>query len=290
MNYGITGNEQKNELWPVVARLTERLREEQITFHVSEKIGRGLRARSQWDEAVHREHTAADLRSECDLVISFGGDGSMLRTAHQMGEREIPILGVNLGHLGFLADVEVDQLFPVIEQLEAGNYRLEPRMVLRADLHTQEEEPPRWALNDFVFDKSGSASMIEIEVEVDGRPLNTYRADGLIMATPTGSTAYSLSAGGPIIQPGSGVITVTPIAPHTLTVRPVVLPENVQLTARVTTRGQPYVFAADGRSEIFEDGTMEVVVQRARHRVQLVKLPESDYFETLRSKLSWGRG
>ena len=290
MIYGITGNERKDALWPIVADFTEWLRDEGLTFRVAEKLASGLARRGHWSPDLTEEYGTDDLRPTCDLVISFGGDGTMLRTAHQMGEQEIPILGVNLGHLGFLADVEVEQLVSSIEQLEAGDYRLEPRMVLRANLKTQNGEPPRWALNDFVFDKSGSASMISIEVEVDGRALNTYRADGLIVATPTGSTAYSLSASGPIIQPGSGVITVTPIAPHTLTVRPVVLPQSARLTATVTTKGQPYVFAADGRSEIFEDGKMEVVVEKADHRVQLVKLPGSDYFQTLRSKLSWGQG
>ncbi len=290
MIYGITGNEKKEKLWPVVADLTTWLDEQRIPFRFPDKIAHGLADRELQDTDFCQRYAVSDLASTSDMIMSFGGDGTMLHTAHSLGTIEIPLLGVNLGRLGFLADVETDQLYRVVEQLEAGEYQIEARMVLEAHFGGIDDNNPRWALNDFVIDKSGSASMISIQVSVDGRPLNTYRADGVIVATPTGSTAYSLSAGGPIMEPGSGVIVVTPIAPHTLTVRPIVLPAASTVRATVTTGGQAYVFAADGRSEVIDTLDSALSIQRAEHRVHLVKLPGNDYFHTLRTKLSWGRG
>jgi NAD+ kinase len=290
MIYGITGNEQKEELWPIVADLTDWMDERQIPFRFPDKIAHGLADRELQDTEFCQQYAVSDLTSTADMIISFGGDGTMLHTAYSLGTREIPLLGVNLGRLGFLADVETDHLYRTIEQLEAGDYRIETRLVLEAQFTGIDDDASRWALNDFVIDKSGSASMISIRISVDGRPLNTYRADGVIVATPTGSTAYSLSAGGPIMEPGSGVIVVTPIAPHTLTVRPIVLPASSTIRATVTTGGQPYVFAGDGRSEIVETLDSALAIQRADHRVHLVKLTGNDYFHTLRTKLSWGQG
>lgn len=291
MIYGITGNEHKEKLWPVVADLTTWMDEHQIPFHFPDKIAHGLVDRELQDTEFCQRYAASDLISTSDIIISFGGDGTMLHTAYNVGTTEIPLLGVNLGRLGFLADVETEQLHRVIKQLEEGDYRVERRMVLEAHFEGGGgESTPRWALNDFVIDKSGSASMISIRISVNGRPLNTYRADGVIVATPTGSTAYSLSAGGPIMEPGSGVIVVTPIAPHTLTVRPIVLPASATVRASVTTGGQAYVFAADGRSEVIEHVDTALSIERAEHHVHLVKLPGNDYFHTLRTKLSWGQG
>jgi len=139
-----------------------------------------------------------------------------------------------------------------------------------------------------VIDRSGAAGLIEIEVTVDETPLNTYWADGLIIGTPTGSTAYSLSTGGPIIAPGVEAVILTPIAPHTLTVRPIVLPADVTITCRVLQNDQPYVFAADGRSTMFDEHDLEFSVEQAAHTVNLVKLPGQHFFHTLRSKLMWG--
>ena len=147
---------------------------------------------------------------------------------------------------------------------------------------------PSWALNDVVIAKTGTASMISIEAEVDGAYLNTYRADGLIVATPTGSTAYSLSADGPIIAPSSHVIVVTPIAPHTLTARPIVLPDTAAVTLRVVTPG-PYLIAVDGQSAVVEEPDMAITLRRASHVVRLVSSPSRDYFSTLRGKLKWGQ-
>jgi NAD+ kinase len=308
MHYGITGNTTKEQLWPHVADLIGWMRAEGLSFCLHAPIVDGLVARNLASEAACTRHTNRALAETCDVVLSFGGDGTMLRSAYTTGANDTPLLGINVGKLGFLADIEVGHVTEAIRELEAGRYRIEPRLTLEA--HLDGPEPVRaairaardgapspgddldaytdWALNEFVLDRSGASGLITIDVEVDGRPLNTYWADGLIFATPTGSTAYSLSTGGPLIAPGTDAIAVTPIAPHTLTVRPIVLPASATITARVATNGDAYVFGADGRTFVFEDPGLAVTIRRAEHTVNLVKLLDQDYFQTLRSKLMWG--
>ncbi len=175
-----------------------------------------------------------------------------------------------------------------IRSIEAGAYSLERRVVLEVEFDGGHGPERRWALNDVVVAKSGSASMIEIGSTVDGVFLNDYWADGLIIATPTGSTAYSLAAGGPLLTPKSGVLVVTPIAPHTLTTRPIVLPDSVEVRLEVSARSLPFLLACDGRSEVLEDA-LPIAIRRAAHSVRLVSLRGTDFFQTVRQKLSWGQ-
>jgi NAD+ kinase len=288
MVYGITGNPTKDELWDPVAEVISWFRKREHDFWIHEPIAEGLRERGLISPAVEQEHSVADVVQRGDLVLSFGGDGTLLRAAHLTGPNDTPLLGVNIGRLGFLADIEVEQLHEALESIVAGHYTVEERMVLEAQVDSNAPFDTEWAVNEFVVDRSGAAGLIKIEVEVDGTPLNTYWADGLIMATPTGSTAYSLSTGGPIIAPGVDAVILTPIAPHTLTVRPIVLPADSTITCRVLDDDQPYVFAADGRSTMFDEHELTFTVQRAPHTVNLVKLPDQHFFQTLRSKLMWG--
>lgn len=288
MIYGITGNARKDTLWHPVARLIQWLSHEELAFCLHPALARGLRDRDLIDAALLPLPVSNDLAQEADVVLSFGGDGTMLRTAHDTGINDTPLLGVNIGRLGFLADIEVETVQQAVAKMEAGDYRVERRMVLEATLPQGTDLDLHWALNEFVIDRSGATGMIKIEVIVDGTPLNTYWADGLIVATPTGSTAYSLSTGGPIIAPGCDAIILTPIAPHTLTVRPIVLPSTAEIQLRVLENTQPYVFAADGQSAVFERHDIAFRIRRAAHTVNLIKFPEQHYFKTLRSKLMWG--
>ena len=288
MVYGITGNPTKDALWAPLAELLRRLLGDDLEFWIHEPIADGLIERDLIDAAVCREHTVSNIAEAGDLVLSFGGDGTLLRTAHLTGPNDTPLLGVNIGRLGFLADIEIEQIHDAIDALEAGDYRVEERLVLEAHLASHSAFDTEWALNEFVLDRSGAAGLIQIEVAVNDTPLNTYWADGLIIGTPTGSTAYSLSTGGPIIAPGVEAVILTPIAPHTLTVRPIVLPADATITCQVSQNDQPYVFAADGRSTMFDEHGLEFSVERADHTVNLVKLPGQHFFHTLRSKLMWG--
>ncbi len=289
MTYGILGNASKDSIWEPLAHLTRWLYRHDLPFLLHRSLARGLEERGLVDAAFSSEHGSDDVAAHADLVLSFGGDGTLLRSAQQIGTRETPVLGVNVGRLGFLTRAEVSELEDVVALLEDGDYGVERRMVLEVRCEGADPDVPRWALNDFVIDKSGTASMIAIEAEVDGVFLNTYWADGLIVATPTGSTAYSLSVGGPIMAPASDVLVLTPIAPHTLTARPIVLPASATVTLRVTTRDHPFVVATDGVSAELDDDGVAFTLQRAAHAVCLVTLPERDYFTTIREKLSWGQ-
>ncbi|MFB6279949.1 MAG: NAD(+)/NADH kinase [Salinibacter sp.] len=288
MVYGITGNPTKGSLWDPLSALLDRLRADDLDFWIHDPIATGLEKRDLVDPAFCREHAVANVAEAADLVVSFGGDGTLLRTAHRTGPNDTPLLGVNIGRLGFLADIEIEHIHEAIDALEAGDYHVEERLVLGAELDSESDFGTQWALNEFVVDRSGAAGLIEIEVTVNGTPLNTYWADGLIIGTPTGSTAYSLSTGGPIIAPGAEAVVLTPIAPHTLTVRPIVLPADATITCQVLENDQPYVFAADGQSTMFEEHGLQFTVERAAHTVNLIKLPGQHFFHTLRSKLMWG--
>ena len=285
MIYGITGNVTKEEIWTPIAAFVSWLRASTIPFVLNQPIGTGLAERKLLSNDVAHFHSRANFAHESEVILSFGGDGTLLMTAHEVGARETPILGVNMGRLGFLADTEVNQLKDTVMRLDKGEYRIESRMVLEARYTRGEARETQWAVNDFVIGRSEKPQLISIEVSVDGAHLTNYWADGLIIATPTGSTAYSLSVGGPILVPGCGNMVLTPIAPHTLTVRPIVLPDSAVITVHVPAAS--FMLATDGRSTYFEEPAELLTIRRAQHSVKLIKLPEQDYFHTLRSKLRW---
>lgn len=288
MLYGITGNTTKERLWEPAATLVRYLRERDMRFCLKADIAEGLRQRGLI-EAGTALPCAEALGDEADLIFSFGGDGTLLRSAHEVGVSGTPILGINIGRLGFLASVEVSQLQETLDLLERQDFAVEDRLVLAAEVG---DEPPEhyWALNEIVIERGGPVGMIALDVAVDGTVLNRYWADGLIISTPTGSTAYSLAVGGPIVAPGSDVIILSPIAPHSLTVRPVVLPARSVIEARVVTSHPAYVLAADGVSTAPRHDNVRITIRRAAHTVKLVRLPGQHYFQTLRSKLVWGGG
>lgn len=289
MTYGITGNTTKDALWTPVSRLTQWLQRKGIAFTLHADVADGLVERGLVDPAFASEFGVSNVGGEADVLLSFGGDGTLLRTAHRADG--VPILGVNIGRLGFLTKAEVSEVEDAIEAIEAGASGVEERMTLDVEVEGADlGDVPTWALNDVVIDKSGTTSMIQVRATVDGSHLNTYWADGLVVATPTGSTAYALSVGGPILVPGSNVVAIAPIAPHTLTARPIVLPCDAELVLQVETRGHPFAFAVDGVSTLLDGGGDVVVrVRRASHAVRLVTLPDRDYFATIREKLSWGQ-
>lgn len=293
MAYGITGNTSKDGIWQPVAELTRWLHRHSLDFCVTQEIADGLLDRELVDLAFCSEYASADVAQQADVLLSFGGDGTLLKSAHAAGLDGPPILGVNVGRLGFLARVEVGGVIAAIEKVERGETGVENRLALAIEIEGDDsvlDDLYPWALNDLVVDKSGTASMIAVDASADGRFLNTYWADGLITATPTGSTAYALSVGGPIISPPADALVLAPIAPHTLTARPIVLPASCTLEIQVTTRDHPYVVAVDGRSRVIEsDDDLTIRVRRAEGSVRLVTLPGEDYFATVRDKLKWGQ-
>ena len=287
MLYGLTGNVTKDTLWAPVAALANALRADGRSFRLDPALAEGLAARGLVDADACAAASDPAFAVASDIVLSFGGDGTLLRTAHAIGPSETPILGVNIGRLGFLADIETQEIEQTLRAIDAGAFHVEARAILAAR-HEGAPFASPWAINEFSFERYGRAGLISLRVEADGAYLNTYWGDGLIVATPTGSTAYSLSVGGPIVSPMAGVVVLSPVAPHTLTVRPVVLPDTVRLSVQVQTRGTPFVVAADGVSHVVEAPAAAFTLERALHRLRLVRLNDQHFFHTLREKLMWG--
>ena len=224
---------------------------------------------------------------DADFVISMGGDGTFLRAASMVGSKQVPILGINTGRLGFLADVTAQEIDHTIQALYEGDYAVETRSVIEVSTSGQKLKGYRCALNDVAILKRDNASMITIHCTVNGDYLTTYQADGLIMSTPTGSTAYSLSNGGPIIVPGTHVFLLTAVAPHSLNVRPIVLSEDSEIQLTVESRTHNYLVALDGRSEPLQE-TTRLRLRKVPYRVRVIKRADTKYFHTLRRKMMWG--
>ncbi len=222
-----------------------------------------------------------------DFVISMGGDGTFLRAASMVGSKQVPILGINTGRLGFLADVNAQEIERTIKALYEGDYAVETRSVIRVETDGKPLEGYDCALNDVAILKRDNASMITIHATVNGDYVTTYQADGLIVSTPTGSTAYSLSNGGPIIVPGTHVFSLTAVAPHSLNVRPIVLSEDSEINLTVESRTHNYLVALDGRSENMPE-TTRLTLRKAPYRVRVIKRAGTKYFHTLREKMMWG--
>lgn len=222
-----------------------------------------------------------------DMALSIGGDGTFLRAAEKIGDRGIPVLGVNIGRLGFLADVPAEETERVMNEIVAGRYKIEERSLLQVELSGLPEGFWPYALNEVAVLKQDTSSMISIHTTVGESYLNTYQADGLIVATPTGSTAYSMSVGGPILMPQAANWVISPVAPHSLTVRPLVVNDDACITLRVDSRNHSYLLSLDGRSIMLDTDT-QVVLRKAPFPVRVVKRLGHSFSETLRAKLMWG--
>ena len=243
---------------------------------------------------VHGQHLSLDGVEvfdgndfEADFTVSMGGDGTFLKTASMVGEKQIPIIGVNTGRLGFLADINPPEIDPMVQAIYEGDYAIDTRTVLQVETDGQPLAGCPFALNDVAILKRDVAAMITVRTTINGDYVTTYQADGLVISTPTGSTAYSLSVGGPIIVPGTHVFSITAVAPHSLNVRPLVLSEDSEITLTVESRSHNFLVALDGRSEKLSDST-RLTLRNAPYRVKVVKRAGQKYFHTLRDKMMWG--
>src|SRR5215813_10475591 len=232
--------------------------------------------------------TAREIADNCDLLIVLGGDGTMIATARLVSGKGTPVLGINLGSLGYLAEFSSDEALPALELVIRGDYKLDKRMMLDwSVLRDGDRVGSGSVLNDVVVNKSAIARIIEIDCTADRHYVTTYRADGLIVATPTGSTAYNLSAGGPIIAPGTEAITIAPICPHTLTNRPLVLPLYCHIELRLNTREQEVMLTSDGQTGLPLMAGDRLEIRKSAKTFNTVAPNDRDYFEVLRSKLKW---
>jgi NAD+ kinase len=252
-------------------------------------LGLSLALEEELWSLVQRGDLLGDPR-ELDALLTLGGDGTLLRGARYLEGHPIPILGVNLGRLGFLTTCGRDDLFEAMARLAGGEYLVVPRMALEATaLGRDGEGRGHWlALNDVVLHKGGFARLVRLTVSVDQEAIGAYSADGLVISTPTGSTAYSLSAGGPVVAPTVESLIVTPVSPHTLAMRPLVLPPEVQVTVRADDGPEQLLVTVDGQVGTTFTGGEALVVRRADHPVHIVRFPGTTCFSRLRLKLGWG--
>lgn len=228
------------------------------------------------------------IPSKADIIIVFGGDGTLLSVARLVGSRSVPILGVNLGGLGFITEISKDDICRVISNILSGKCRFEQRIMLQADVFRKGKKLKRHnALNDVVINKSALARMIELDIRINKQDVTTFRADGLIISTPTGSTAYSLSAGGPIMYPTLEAFLITPICPHTLTSRPIVLPDDLVLDIGIK-KGDNLYLTIDGQEGLALKVNDRVSIRKADYKTKFLHLHDRDYFKVLRTKLKWG--
>ena len=231
------------------------------------------------------------LAGQADVLLVLGGDGTILSAARLAADRSIPILGVNMGGLGFLTEVRLDDLFASLDRVFDNDFVLDERLMLQTHVHRHGETVARGiVLNDVVISKGTLARMIELRISIQGQFVTNLRADGLIIGTPTGSTAYSLSAGGPIINPAVQALILTPISPHTLTHRPLIVPENVEVEVTLTSRDDGAMATLDGQVGIAITQGDTAVIQSTDRRTKLIRFPESHHYEVLREKLKWGDG
>ncbi len=287
LTIGILGNTDKPSTFDTAYELTKILQERGIRFVLQEEITRELEKRFGHN-ANYKSASSFDVAKESDVIVSLGGDGTILRTARTAGEIGKPILGVNLGKLGFLAELNFSELRDSIDELLKGDFNLEERTVLKATFREESKTLTFYALNDIVVDKAGSPRMIDLETYVDSEYLITYRADGIVLSTPTGSTGYCLSTGGPIITPESRVIAISPISPHTLSARPVIVPDTSEIRIAVRAAFKKVMISADGQSSSLLSAPAEFNISIAPHRINLLRKRRNGFFGLLRSKLMWG--
>lgn len=280
------GNVFQTEKTQYVSAILQKLDNLGVSVCIEERFARFIEKATRI-EVRHHYPTFSSNDYTADAAISIGGDGTFLSTAARIGVSGIPILGINTGRLGFLADISSDYIDTALEALCKGNYIVEKRKALAVEKDGILSEPYPYALNEITVLKHDNSSLIEIGTYVDGQFLTNYLADGLIVCTPTGSTGYSLSVGGPILVPQSETFCIAPVASHSLTLRPVVVRDDVEVQLRVKSRTHSFLLAADGRSESLPDTTV-ITVRLAQHFVHVIKIEHKHFFETLREKMMWG--
>ena len=284
MKIGLVANTGKPFFWEQYPAILALFAKQEVTLTIAESI-----ANAPENPGISQPPVTPDelLPHRCDMILAVGGDGTMLRTIAMIGAKETPVLGINVGGLGFLTEILLESFADEMTKVLAGEYRLEKRQILKADVEGLDK--PLYALNEIVLDKGGAIRVIEIEVHIGGEYLNAYVADGLLISTPTGSTGYSLSSGGPIIVPSTNALIINPICPHSLTNRPVIVPSDSKIEIIVRTEAPAFIVSPDGQEVYPRPTRTKICVERAQHSAILVKPLHSNYYRLLHSKLNWGK-
>jgi NAD+ kinase len=310
MTIAIFGNAMKSQTLTEVKHLLDFMERRGIHVVLSQELRQELNLREypSFEHSYPKGTTISDFKTRgndflfqettnfepIDFALSVGGDGTFLTSAAAIGKKNIPILGINCGHLGFLAEVQSQDVDDILQKLVAGEYTIEQRSLLNVSVFDKQGSPrdniimaPN-ALNEIAILKEGLSSMLQIELKVNGSHLHTYNSDGLVVATPTGSTAYNLSIGGPLMVPQSRGIILTPIAPHSLTVKPLVVPDDWKFDIRVSSRYDAFMVSVDGRSQSLSTD-MSLHVEKAPYTIKVVQIGDNSFLKSLQTKLNWGK-
>jgi len=280
LKVGIIGKRNNKEVYSIVRDLVKWLEEKGVEYLVDSELGKNLKL----DNSVKQ----ADIPKHVELVIVFGGDGTFLSVSKQVNEYNIPILGINSGGLGFLTEFTLNELYPIMEKIIEDDYEIEERGMLSASVYKKNKKFGSYTvLNDLIINNGKVSRIIDLAIYAEGNLITTFKADGIIFSTPTGSTAYSLSAGGPIVHPTLPVTLITPICPHILTNRPLVVSNEMEITVKVLTEGSSYL-TLDGQETVKVELNDEIKLKKSDSTVKLIKSPFRDYFSILKTKLMWG--
>ena len=285
MKFAVFGNIYQEYKSAHIAQLLGILRRKNADICISHEFYDFLRIHGRTD--LSGLETFSGNNFTADMALSIGGDGTLLKAASRIGEKEIPILGINTGRLGFLSAISPDEMEETFNEIYQGRFVAEPRCVLKLTCENNILKGCPYALNEIAVLKRDSSSMITIKAYINSQLLNIYQADGLIVATPTGSTGYSLSVGGPIMIPQSGTFSITAVAPHSLNMRPIVIRNDCEITLEVESRSHNFLIAVDGRSESCHEEA-RLIIRRANHFIKIVKRCNHTFFNTLREKMMWG--
>ena len=287
MTIAIFGSPYPEHFSKYIQHLIKKLEAEHINLIIEEEFSIFLENNIRFNKSITNFNSYETLKNKADFLLSIGGDGTLLKAVTYVRESEIPIMGINTGRLGFISSISADQIDDAITDILKGNYKINERTLLELSSDKNLFKEKNFALNEVAVSKKDTSSMIRIDAYVDDEFLNTYWADGLVVSTPTGSTGYSLSCGGPIIMPGTNNIIITPNAPHNLNVRPIVIDDNSVVKLKIEDRDQLALVSLDSRSRAFDSET-ELIIKKANFKVRLVQPQNNSIIKTIRHKLMWG--
>ena len=287
MTIAIFGSPYPEHFSKYIQHLIKKLETEHINLIIEEEFSVFLENNIRFNKSISTFNSYETLKNKADFLLSIGGDGTLLKAVTYVRESEIPIMGINTGRLGFISSISADQIDDAITDILKGNYKINERTLLELSSDKKLFKEKNFALNEVAVSKKDTSSMIRIDAYVDDEFLNTYWADGLVVSTPTGSTGYSLSCGGPIIMPGTNNIIITPNAPHNLNVRPIVIDDNSVVKLKVEDRDQLALVSLDSRSRAFDSET-ELIIKKANFKVRLIQPQNNSLIKTIRHKLMWG--
>lgn len=283
---GIHGKDFQNKSSRFLEKVLDHLKRRQVEIWVSSKFLKQLKS-SRIQDYQLKSFDQGDQLNQLDFFLSLGGDGTLLESVTYIGKAETPILGINTGRLGFLATISREDVEKSFDELLNNNFTIDSRSLLRLVSTPKLFGNLNFALNDFTIMKKDTSSMITVHVHVDGELLNSYWSDGIIVSTPTGSTGYSLSCGGPLVHPKSESFVITAVSPHNLGTRPIVLADDAELSFHIEGRSKKYLVSLDSRFETVDE-SVKLKIKKEKFRVKLIRLSSQNYFNTLRQKLNWG--